>query len=195
MRGRSTKQSSGRNVWLFGKKGTMGVNSLPKTVTRQRRGCDLNPGPSCAWVHHSNLHSATEPVYTATAIRTRAAADFSCKFLGNLYRGIFNRAWRVALVHGICINRRPGLRVGITCRFTLSCDPIHPASSPCVCVADNRTYCLPRTIRRGRSVRVCVCVCVCVCELFYRLRPVGFMRQFCGEVSLRQIHRVHGSWK
>ena len=24
----------------------MGVDSLPKTVTRQRRGCDLNPGPS-----------------------------------------------------------------------------------------------------------------------------------------------------
>ena len=24
----------------------MGVNSLPKTVTRQRRGCDLNPGSS-----------------------------------------------------------------------------------------------------------------------------------------------------
>jgi len=24
----------------------MGVNSLPKTVTRQRRGFDLNPGPS-----------------------------------------------------------------------------------------------------------------------------------------------------
>ena len=27
-------------------RGTMGANSLPKTVTRQRRGCDLNPGPS-----------------------------------------------------------------------------------------------------------------------------------------------------
>ena len=27
-------------------RGTIGVNSLPKTVTRQRRGCDLNPGPS-----------------------------------------------------------------------------------------------------------------------------------------------------
>jgi len=25
----------------------MGVNSLPKTVTRQRRGCDLNPGLVC----------------------------------------------------------------------------------------------------------------------------------------------------
>ena len=24
----------------------MSVNSLPKTVTRQHRGCDLNPGPS-----------------------------------------------------------------------------------------------------------------------------------------------------
>ena len=24
----------------------MGVNSLPKTVTRQRRGCNLNPGLS-----------------------------------------------------------------------------------------------------------------------------------------------------
>jgi len=24
----------------------MVVNSLPKTVTRQRRGCDLNPGPT-----------------------------------------------------------------------------------------------------------------------------------------------------
>ena len=24
----------------------MGVNSLPMTVTRQCRGCDLNPGPS-----------------------------------------------------------------------------------------------------------------------------------------------------
>ena len=27
-------------------RGTMGVNSFPKTVTRQRRGCNLNPGPS-----------------------------------------------------------------------------------------------------------------------------------------------------
>jgi len=26
-------------------KGTTGVNSLPKTVTRQRHGCDLNTGP------------------------------------------------------------------------------------------------------------------------------------------------------
>jgi len=33
-------------ILLLDERGTMGVNSLPKTVTRQRRGCDLNPGPT-----------------------------------------------------------------------------------------------------------------------------------------------------
>ena len=39
----------------------MGVNSLPKTVTRQRRGCDLNPGPS-----------APESSTLTTRLRSRA---------------------------------------------------------------------------------------------------------------------------
>jgi len=34
------------------------VNSLPKTVTRQRRGCDLNPGPSA---HESSTLSTRLP--------------------------------------------------------------------------------------------------------------------------------------
>ena len=34
----------------------MGVNSLSKTVTRQRRDCDLNPGPSAP-----ESSTATEP--------------------------------------------------------------------------------------------------------------------------------------
>jgi len=38
----------------------MGVNSLPKTVTRQRHGCDLNPGLLRLKFQHAN-HSATEP--------------------------------------------------------------------------------------------------------------------------------------
>jgi len=37
----------------------MGVNSLPKTVTRQRRGCELNPGPSAT---ESSTLSAIEPL-------------------------------------------------------------------------------------------------------------------------------------
>ena len=39
----------------------MGVNSLPKTVTRQRRDCDLNPGPSAP--ESSTLTMATEPLW------------------------------------------------------------------------------------------------------------------------------------
>ena len=35
-------------VSVLGERGTMGVNSLPKTVTRQHRGCGLNPGPSAS---------------------------------------------------------------------------------------------------------------------------------------------------
>ena len=34
------------------------MNSLPKTVARHRRDCDLNPG--CTSVQHAN-HSATKP--------------------------------------------------------------------------------------------------------------------------------------
>ena len=33
-------------ILLLVNRGTMGVNSLPKTINSQRRGCDLNPGPS-----------------------------------------------------------------------------------------------------------------------------------------------------
>ena len=41
-------------------RGTMGVNSLPKTVARQRHGCDLNPGLT-APARVSPARHATEP--------------------------------------------------------------------------------------------------------------------------------------
>ena len=42
----------------------MGVSSLPKTVTRQRSDCDLNPGPSVPSVHthHASVHQAEKLV-------------------------------------------------------------------------------------------------------------------------------------
>jgi len=40
----------------------MGVNSLPKTVTRQRRNCDLNPGPSAS--ESSTLTTRLTKLYT-----------------------------------------------------------------------------------------------------------------------------------
>jgi len=44
----------------------MGVNSLPKTVTRQRGGCDLNPGPSApeSSTLTTRLPSQPTPRYT-----------------------------------------------------------------------------------------------------------------------------------
>jgi len=43
------------------------VNSLPKTVTRQRRDCDLNPGPSAP---ESSMLTTRPPSHPKTAIKT-----------------------------------------------------------------------------------------------------------------------------
>ena len=36
---------------------TLDVNSLPKTVTQERRGCDLNPGPTAPESSNEMVHS------------------------------------------------------------------------------------------------------------------------------------------
>ena len=52
-----------------------GVNSLPKTVTQQHRGCNLNPGLSA----HAN-HSATEPPYIK--LPRHKSQSFTVEILG-----------------------------------------------------------------------------------------------------------------
>jgi len=42
----------------------MAVNSLPKTVTRQRRDCDLNPGPSAPESSTRTTRLPSHPVKT-----------------------------------------------------------------------------------------------------------------------------------
>ena len=60
-------------------RGTMGVNSLPKTVTRQRRGCDLNTGPTAP---QSSTLTTRLPSHPKTA--TRQYKDYTretaCKY-------------------------------------------------------------------------------------------------------------------
>ena len=41
----------------------MGVNSLPKSVTRQRRDCDLNPGPSAPESSTLTTRLPSHPLY------------------------------------------------------------------------------------------------------------------------------------
>jgi len=50
----------------------MGVNSLPKTVTRQRRGCDLNPGPSAP---ESSALITRLPSHALQQLHVEIAAD------------------------------------------------------------------------------------------------------------------------
>ena len=64
----------------------MGVNSLPKTVTRQRRGCDLNPGSSApesstlrtrlpSHTYNESIFSCLRTLTTWHCPRSHAAAD------------------------------------------------------------------------------------------------------------------------
>ena len=48
----------------------MGVNSLPKTVTRQRRDCDLNPGPSAPESSTLTTRLPSHPFTTTTTTTT-----------------------------------------------------------------------------------------------------------------------------
>ena len=50
------------SISLLGEQRHMGVNSLPETVTRQRCGCDLNPGPSAP--ESSTLNTGTSHPYS-----------------------------------------------------------------------------------------------------------------------------------
>ena len=51
----------------------MGVNSLPKTVTRQRRGCDLNPGRTAPESSTLTTRLPCAPVYVYSGLHARAS--------------------------------------------------------------------------------------------------------------------------
>ena len=53
----------------------MGVNSLPKTVTRQRRGCDLNPGPSAPESSALTTRLPSHPQHMMSEINDDDVAD------------------------------------------------------------------------------------------------------------------------
>ena len=51
----------------------MGVNSLPKTVTRQRRGCDLNPGPSASESRTLTTRLPSHPNLSLHSVKSNTA--------------------------------------------------------------------------------------------------------------------------
>jgi len=70
----------------------MGVNSLPKTVTRQRRDSDLNPGPSAP---ESSMLTTRLPSHLAQALRSVIASflapESTIKNLSTAYSPMQNR--------------------------------------------------------------------------------------------------------
>jgi len=60
----------------------MGVNSLPKTVTRQRRDCDLNPGHSAP--ESSTLTSRYQKGETNLDFTEARDSEWQCHQLGHM---------------------------------------------------------------------------------------------------------------
>ena len=60
----------------------MGVNSLPRTVTRQHRNCDLNPGPSAPESSTLTTQLLSHPEHKLLALnfacKSRLSASLSC---------------------------------------------------------------------------------------------------------------------
>jgi len=81
------------------------VNSLPKTVTRQCRDCDLNPGPSAP-----ESSTLTTPVLRRTVCRQGSAAGHECvlvhvrKSVSILLMGFLRRY----------VDRRKGVGTGVS---------------------------------------------------------------------------------
>jgi len=63
----------------------MGVSSLPKTVTRQRRGCDLNPGPSAPESSTLTTWLLSHPMLTIQLDIHREAENKLILFCVNLF--------------------------------------------------------------------------------------------------------------
>jgi len=62
----------------------MGVNSLRKTVTRQRRDCDLNPGPSAPESSTLTTRLPSHPIISIIGTYTRSNSVGGSRVLAGL---------------------------------------------------------------------------------------------------------------
>ena len=88
--------------WLVNR-GTMGVNSLPKTVTRQRRGCDFNPGPSAP---ESSTLTTRLPSFSSIIRRYFIPCLGSCDWVAVCRRLLKSYSVELTVHHGGDIFRR-----------------------------------------------------------------------------------------
>ena len=153
------------------------MNSLPKTVTRQRRGWDLNPGPSAPESSMLTTRLPSHPVYKYTGISVSRCVkvNIACR-----HHTSFTLP-PAACIHyryrGISVSRC--VKVGITWRRYTS-RTLPPAAcihyrytgvsvSRCVKVGIGRRRYTSRTLPPSAyTLQVYRCFCVQVCEGRYR---------------------------
>jgi len=58
--------------------GNLGMNTLPKIVTQQRRDCDLNPGPSTPESSKLTTWLQSHPVHDQKSARWSAQINSQC---------------------------------------------------------------------------------------------------------------------
>jgi len=147
----------------------MGVNNLPKTVTRQRRDCDLNPGPTAPESSTLATRLPSHRFYTVTMRVYRCRFCVSCVFpqlpwvnsirCAHLMAALIMNACMHAVLsrelsYTVCVpfGRPRGLLGRPECWHTLSCQRPDP-HNPCVRV---RSYALfaQTTSVRGRHFTI-----------------------------------------
>ena len=107
-------------------RGTMGVNSLPKTVTRQRSGCDLNAGPSAP---ESSTLTTWLPSHPATMpYSTGMGSYWSCSQSARLTWASFSYFICISCVSSFQCSRSCSSRLSLSCRLTIYQQTIHAAT-------------------------------------------------------------------
>ena len=86
----------------------MGVNSLPKTVARQRRGCDLNPGPSAP---ESSMLTTRLPSHPPSQL-----SDENSSHVANVGGSDHRGTTREQTLHNRCGDTRK-MAAGFACRI------------------------------------------------------------------------------
>ena len=96
----------------------MGVNSLPKTVTRQRRDCDLNPGHSAPDSSTLTTRLPSHPIIGVARIFDRGAGGGSCEFSKfTFYQRHYTQSLLIAYITVLLCRDTSKLRYDTRCYF------------------------------------------------------------------------------
>jgi len=81
-------------------RGTIGVNSLPTNVTRQHRGCNMNPGPTAP---ESSTLTTRLPSYPGKSGKSGGGNKRSCTHAVLLYRDVGQMYEHVVQFGNACV--------------------------------------------------------------------------------------------